>query len=248
MIIKNRLQLHRDGKPNLFELLRKAGKIIYMPNDPTLNVTRKIIRTYQDRILGFSFIFLIPASILLGLPTSQYTIPSWWHSVSQTYYAADSAVMTGMLCICGVMFITHRSEKIFEKIVFVIAGISTLGVIACPHGEEFFEHVGLFHLSNHVSGFFHIIFASIMFVTFGVLSFLNFPETAEELRNSKHGRLRNTIFRVNGIIIFIACLFMLMRQFFPTYDWIGIITEWFIFTPFGIDMLIKANMFKALKD
>ena len=219
-----------------------------MTNDPIQKISRKIVRIYQDRILGFSFIFLIPAAILLGLPTSQYTIPSWWHSVSQTYYAADSAVMTGMLCICGIMFITHRSEKLFEKIIFVIAGVSILGVIACPHGEEIFEHVGLFHLHNKVSGRFHVFFASIMFISFGILSFFNFPETAEELRHSKHGRTRNTIYRVNGIIIFIACLFMLLRQFYPVYDWIGIVVEWFIFTPFGIDMLIKANIFKFLKD
>ncbi|MCR5496133.1 MAG: DUF998 domain-containing protein [Treponema sp.] len=219
-----------------------------MKTDPTKEIIREIIRTYQDRILGLTFIVLIPSAILLGLPTSQYTIPSWWHSVSQTYYAADSAVMTGMLCICGIMFITHRSSKLFERVMFVIAGIATLGVVACPHGEEYFERVGLFHLQNTTSGIFHIIFASIMFLAFGILSFFNFPETAEELRNSKHGRQRNRIYRINGIIIFIACILMALRQLYPTYDWIGIIVEFFIFTPFGINMMIKANMFKTLKD
>ena len=147
-----------------------------MITDPTNKMVREIIRIYQDRVLGIAFLVLVPAAILLGLPTGQYS-PSanWWHSVSQTYYAADSAIMIGILSVCGILFITHRSKEIFERIVFVIAGISILGVVACPYGDEMFEYVGLFHLPNAVSGKFHILFAIIMFVSFGFLSIINFP-------------------------------------------------------------------------
>ena len=199
-----------------------------MITDPTNKMVREIIRIYQDRVLGIAFLVLVPAAILLGLPTGQYS-PSanWWHSVSQTYYAADSAIMIGILSVCGILFITHRSKKIFERIVFVIAGISILGVVACPHGDEMFEYVGLFHLPNAVSGKFHILFAIIMFVSFGFLSIINFP-------------LRGTDFA--------ASFLMLIRQLVPSYDWTGIILEWFIFSAFGSNLLIKANIFKSLNE
>lgn len=220
-----------------------------MITDPTNKMVREIIRIYQDRVLGIAFLVLVPAAILLGLPTGQYS-PSanWWHSVSQTYYAADSAIMIGILSVCGILFITHRSKEIFERIVFVIAGISILGVVASPHGDEMFEYVGLFHLPNAVSGKFHILFAIIMFVSFGFLSIINFPLRGTDFEALKAAKKRNFIFRLNGVIILIASFLMLIRQLVPTYDWTGIILEWFIFSAFGSNLLIKANIFKSLNE
>ena len=40
-----------------------------MITDPTNKMVREIIRIYQDRVLGIAFLVLVPAAILLGLPT-----------------------------------------------------------------------------------------------------------------------------------------------------------------------------------
>lgn len=241
--------IKRNILPYFFTLLKKCIIIVGMINDPTKKMIREIIRVYQDRVLGISFLVLVPAAILLGLPTGQYS-PSanWWHSVSQTYYAADSAIMIGILSSCGIMFITHRSKQLFERIVFVIAGISILGVVTCPHGDEMFEYVGLFHLPNEVSGRFHVIFATIMFISLGFLSIINFPLKGDDYKTLKAAKKRNFLFRMNGIIIYIASIAMLLRQLIPSYDWTGIVSEWFIFNAFGFNLLIKANIFKNLNE
>ena len=64
----------------------------------------------------------------------------------------------------------------------------------------------------------------------------------------KAAKKRNFFFRLNGVIILIASFLMLIRQLVPSYDWTGIILEWFIFSAFGSNLLIKANIFKNLNE
>ena len=111
-----------------------------------------------------------------------------------------------------------------------------------------FEYVGLFHLPNAVSGKFHILFAIIMFVSFGFLSIINFPLRGTDFEALKAAKKRNFFFRLNGVIILAASFLMLIRQLVPSYDWTGIILEWFIFSAFGSNLLIKANIFKSLNE
>lgn len=206
------------------------------------------ISKYQKRVLGFTLILLVPFSLLFGFINHNHNMPGWWYSVSRTYYATDGIIMMSMLAITLIMFLSYRCRFRIERISSIIAAIATFGVLAFPHGLPEYELAGIFMTPYHIGGKLHFIFASMLFISYSIISILAFPKEESNFLPTKKSMLKKRIYISTGVIIIICSITLLLRIILGLPEFLVIVFETLIFEPFGIAMLIKADLFKSLRD
>jgi len=213
-----------------------------------LSKENNAINKYQNRVLGFTLILLIPFSIIFGLINHEHNMEGWWYSVSRTYYATDGIIMMSMLAVTLVMFISYRCRFKIERFCTIMSAIATFGVLAFPHGLPEYELAGIFLTPYHIGGKFHIFFASMLFVSYGIFSVLALRKEDSDFVPTKKSSLRSRIYLLNGILIFVSSACLGLRILLDLPEFLVIFFEALIFVPFGINLLIKAGFFKSLRD
>ena len=213
-----------------------------------LSLENNAINKYQNRILGFTLILLIPFSIIFGLINHEHNMEGWWYSVSRTYYATDGIIMMSMLAITLIMFISYRCRFKIERFCTIISAIATFGVLAFPHGLPEYELAGIFMTPYHIGGKFHILFASMLFISYGTFSILALRKEEDGFVPTKKSSLRNKIYLLNGILIFLSSSCLGLRIILGLPEFLVILFEFLIFEPFGLNLLIKAGLIKSLRD
>lgn len=206
----------------------------------------------QRRILGILCALLAPCSVLFGLFGLNVNYPTWYMTISDTYYANDKIIMIGLLFSTAVFFFSYRGYDIKDRICSLVEAIASLGIIIFPKNIQYVEYVGLFNLPVKVSGIFHNIFASTMFLTFAFQILFLFTKGSNEPTSKK--KLRNKIYRVCGSIIlfFAICMGLAETAIFTSWvpEWfpIKLIDETFMLTAFAFAYLVKSEAINKFND
>lgn len=199
---------------------------------------------YQRRMLGILCALLAPLSILFGLLGDN--LPKWYFSISATYYANSKILMIGLLFATGVFFLSYKGYDWKDRVLAIIQAISAFGIIIFPCSTEgIFGGVGLFGLYISVSHTIHCVFASLLFLAFGInITFLfTLGDTSNEQKKN-----RNLVYYICGITIFV---FMIVQAITSTFNILPnvpttLINEAIMLIAFSVAWLVKSEL--VLKD
>ena len=207
----------------------------------------------QRRILSLLCALLAPCSILFGLfGASNGNFPTWYMTVSDTYYANSKIIMIGLLAATSVFFFSYRGYDVYDRICSLIEAISALGIIVFPKNIPYVEYTGLFNLPVKISGVFHNISAGVLFVTFALQILFLFTKGSNELTSKK--KLRNKIYIVCGSIIlfFALCMGLADTMIFTSWvpEWFPIkwLDEFFMLESFAFAYLVKSEAINRFND
>lgn len=207
----------------------------------------------QRRILGILCALLAPCSLLFGLfGAFKGNYPTWYMTISDTYYANDKIIMIGLLASVSIFFFSYRGYDLHDRICSLIEAITALGIIVFPKNIPYIEYTGLFNLPIKLSGILHNACAGIMFLTFAYQILFLFTKGSNEPTGKK--KLRNKIYITCGVIIvfFLVCMALadtvVFTSWVPAWFPIKWLDELFMLLPFSFAYLVKSEAINAFND
>lgn len=208
---------------------------------------------HQRRILGALCIALVPSVLLFGLFGLDTNPTNWYHSISSSFYSNANICMIGLIFATSVFFFSYRGYDWKDRFLSIVQAITVLGVIVFPnYNYTKPDTTGIFCLESHLSHKLHCITAGTFFIVIAFNLLLLFTKTGKEPTKKK--KIRNTIYKVCGILILVAAISMFIlhtsyvRQFLPENLPIGMICEFVMFTSFGFAYLVKSEAIKKFND
>lgn len=208
----------------------------------------------QRRILGFLSISLSPVCFLFGLIGSNTNPQYWYKSISLTFYSNSNIFMIGILTATAIYFFSYKGYDWKDRLCSLIQAIACVGIVVFPCRCEFYDRdtVGLFCLNMNISNILHSIFAALLFLSFAFNLIFLFTLSSGEKTEKK--KIRNLIYRISGLVIFICTIAMCFKNYVIK---IGIVPEWFPYvlmlefialTVFGFSYIVKSETIKYFND
>lgn len=197
-------------------------------------------------IIGFMGMIL-PWIALFGayMVSKSVCIPSaFWDnlSISATYYITPA--LTGILTTAAVVLMCYDGYELKDDVVTTLSGVCGLMIVLFPCNCAVSpEKVGLFQLSANISHIIHCVSAVCFFLLLAYNSLFLFTEGAQN--PTKQKKTRNIIYRVCGIGMLAALIFIPLPIHFPAKIFIA---ETFALTFFGISWLVKGQVFGLFAD
>lgn len=209
---------------------------------------------HQRFALGILCALLVPSCILFGLLGVHLGInpEGWYISISDTYYANSKMCMIGLLFATGVFFFSYKGYDWRDRLCSLIQSIACMGIIAFPcTGPDSTARVGLFGAIATESSKIHLFFAALLFVMFAINVLFLF--TIGKGEPTKEKKVRNTIYRVCGIIIvtFIviqALTSTVLAKYIPDWLPMTLINEFFMLEAFAFAYIVKSEAIKKFND
>ena len=205
----------------------------------------------QQFILGWLCTVLPFVSIGFGLlgAITKCNPPTWWYSISATFFANSNVILIGLLFTTGIYFWAYAGYDKMDNIVTKLCAIFSFMIIAFPTQIQSctnkFQLVGLFCLPNIVSYIIHNISALALYVCF-VIMILRFRKSSGEMTNKK--KLRNFLYLSFSIIMIICGVLIFFKSIFKWPGYVTLILETVLQCCFGFSWLIKSGKFKFLND
>lgn len=209
---------------------------------------------HQRFALGILCALLVPSCILFGLLGVHLGInpEGWYMSISDTYYSNSKMCMIGLLFATGVFFFSYKGYDWRDRLCSLIQSIACMGIIAFPcTGPDSTARVGLFGAIATESHKLHCFFAALLFVMFAINVLFLF--TLGKGEPTKQKKVRNTIYRVCGIIIvaFIviqALTATVLSKYIPSWLPMTLINEFFMLEAFAFAYIVKSEAIKKFND
>ena len=205
----------------------------------------------QQFILGWLCTVLPFVSIGFGLlgAITKCNPPTWWYSISATFFANSNVILIGLLFTTGIYFWAYEGYDKVDNIVTKLCAVFSFMIIAFPTQLDSctnkFQLVGLFCLPNIISSIFHNISALALYGCFLVM-ILRFTKSSGEMTDKK--KLRNLLYLTFAIIMGICGVFIFFKFILKWPGYIILILETVAQLCFGLSWLIKAGKFKFLND
>ena len=205
----------------------------------------------QQFILGWLCTVLPFVSIGFGLigAITKCNPPTWWYSISATFFTNSNVILIGLLFATGIYFWAYEGYDKTDDIVTKLCAIFSFMIIAFPTQldscENIFKLVGLFCLPNFISSIIHNISAISLYGCFLVMM-LRFRKSSGTMTDKK--KFRNILYLIFAIIMILCGILILIKSIFKLPGYITIILETIAQLCFGISWLIKAGKFKVLND
>ena len=205
----------------------------------------------QQFILGWLCTVLPFVSIGFGLigAITKCNPPTWWYSISATFFTNSNVILIGLLFATGIYFWAYEGYDKTDDIVTKLCAIFSFMIIAFPTQldscENIFKLVGLFCLPNFISSIIHNISAISLYGCFLVMM-LRFRKSSGTMTDKK--KFRNIMYLIFAIIMILCGVLILIKSIFKLPGYMTIILETIAQLCFGISWLIKAGKFKVLND
>ena len=205
----------------------------------------------QQFILGWLCTVLPFVSIGFGLlgAITKCNPPTWWYSISATFFANSNVVLIGLLFTTGIYFWAYEGYDKVDNIVTKLCAVFSFMTIAFPTQlyscTDKFQLVGLFCLPNIISSIIHNISALALYGCFLVM-ILRFTKSSGEMTDKK--KFRNLLYLAFAIIMGICGVLIFFKTILKWPEYITLILEIIAQLCFGISWLIKAGKFKFLND
>jgi len=133
-------------------------------------------------VLAFVNMVLVSATVLQG-------------SVSGYYYTGVRDVLVGSLCAIGVFLFTYSGHDDLDKWITNAAGVFAIGVAFFPTAPENPS------ASARATGYVHVTFAALLFVTLAVIALWLFRKTEQGVERKQEKKRRDLVYLVCGSII-----------------------------------------------
>ena len=205
----------------------------------------------QQFILGWLCAALPFVSIGFGLlgAFTKCNPPTWWYSISATFFANSNVILIGLLFTTGIYFWAYEGYDKTDDIVTKLCAIFSFMIIAFPTQldscENIFKLVGLFCLPNFISNIIHNISAISLYGCFLVMM-LRFRKSSGEMTSKK--KFRNLLYLIFAIIMGLCGILLVFKSILKWPSFTTIILEIMAQLSFGISWLIKSGKFEVLND
>jgi hypothetical protein len=212
-----------------------------------LSHNRPNARSYRNLKLFIGILGMaLPVILVLGgLIYPGHTVQ---HSVSHYYHTDLRDILVGTLASASILFMTYVGYGIVDDILTWAVGVAGVCVILfpCPTFPEMpTEAVGIFRLTQEVSGPIHFSFAGAFFLLLALNSIFLFTlSNQKKMGDAK--RARNVVYITCGAVI-LACLAVLLilsiaaTQFFGNSS-IALVFEAIMLLAFGFAWLVKSDI------
>ena len=212
-------------------------------------MNEKLMYSRIRNICGFlgmilPYLALFSAGIISPKPG-----PTWWWSISATYY--QSPALAGILTAASIVLMTYDGYTKIDNIVTSCAGIFGIMIVLFPCEVEWLDYnyrVGFFQLPMKVSMIIHNISAGLFFSLLAINCLFLFTKTADLDNMTSQKKIRNKIYRICGIGMFIFGIWQGIYQLFGLPKWITMINEIILLQLFGFSWLTKGGVFYRDKD
>jgi uncharacterized membrane protein YozB (DUF420 family) len=202
------------------------------------------------RIIGILGIGLPVIVVLGGFLQNGFVFRD---SISSYYYTNMRDFFVGLLCCVGLFLMSHKGYEKIDNITGSISGIFALGIAFFPTyltGSKIID-VGIFQLSDNVSAYFHLTFATLFFLSMAFISIFLF--TRHGATKTKQKEKRNIVYITCGYVIIASIVCMLVYDLFMQNTFITSVQPVLIFetislSAFGISWLVKGETLFADKD
>jgi len=145
-------------------------------------------------VLAFVNMVLVSATVLQG-------------SVSGYYYTGVRDVLVGSLCAIGVFLFTYSGHDDLDKWITNAAGVFAIGVAFFPTAPENPS------ASARATGYVHVTFAALLFVTLAVIALWLFRKTEQGVERKQEKKRRDLVYLVCGSIIVLCVALVPIESF-----------------------------------
>ena len=192
-------------------------------------------------ILGITLPFIV---VLGGITQGE---PGVQGSISGYYYTNMRDLLVGILSGVALFLISYKGYEKIDDIVAKMSGIFALGMIFFPTAmfSGKVVRVGLFFIDDSISEKIHLIFGTLFFLALSFNSLFLFTRRHPGVMGKEKKR-RNIIYRLCGIVMFLAivCItvytFFLRGTFLAAFNPVLILESVALFA-FGISWLVKGH-------
>ena len=205
----------------------------------------------QQFILGWLCTVLPFVSIGFGLigAITKCNPPTWWYSISATFFANSNVILIGLLFTTGIYFWAYEGYDKMDNIVTKLCAVFSFMIIAFPTQlyscTDKLQLVGLFCLPNKISCVIHCISSISLYGCFLVM-ILRFTKSSGEVTDKK--KFRNLLYFTFAIIMGLCGVLIFFKSILKWPGYTTIILETIAQLCFGLSWLIKAGKFKFLND
>lgn len=137
------------------------------------------------------------------------------NSISDYYYTKMGHYMTGTLCAVSLFMFTYKGYEKKDLVAGKLAALFALGVAFMPVTNYLplsACKVLVLEGTKTVNAF-HFTSAALLFFTFAYFSLFLFTKTSGNVTNRK--RIRNTIYKICGVLIVLSILSILLYSLIP---------------------------------
>lgn len=205
----------------------------------------------QQFILGWLCTVLPFVSIGFGLigAITKCNPPTWWYSISATFFANSNVILIGLLFTTGIYFWAYEGYDKMDNIVTKLCAVFSFMIIAFPTQLysciDKLQLVGLFCLPNKISCVIHCISSISLYGCF-IIMILRFTKSSGEVTDKK--KFRNLLYLTFAIIMGLCGVLIFFKSILKWPGYVTIILETIAQLCFGLSWLIKAGKFKFLND
>ena len=204
---------------------------------------------WQRRILAVLGVLLPILAPLFGLLAYSKNGPTFWYSISATFYASSNILMIGILTVFAFFLYCYQGYDIGDKFTTTFSASMAIGILIFPCNCAAADTtVGILNIPVNISNIIHCTVAALLFASFAYMIGFRFTKSnykGEKISNKK--KLRNKIFYgCAGIIV----LFMLNQVVTSILDigWMTIVNEAIMLWSFSFAWAVKAGTFKKFND
>ena len=188
------------------------------------------------------WIALFSAGLKLDKPA-----PSWWWSISATYYQTDALV--GVLVPASIVLMSYIGYDFRDNLINTLTGLFGLGIVLFPCKVDWIPDgspVGFFQLPIEFSHCIHSACAVLFFLCAAINMLCQFTRHGATMTDRK--KVRNTIYRICGwgTIGLLALLVLLVLLNAP--GWVVMVVEVLLLHLFGFAWLVKGEFFSCFND
>ena len=212
-----------------------------------MSQSAKDTMNWQRRVLALYGVFLPVLAPLAGFIAYDKNGPTFWYSISATFYATSNILMIGSLAVFAFFLWTYKGYDIGDSFTCKFSAVMAIGILVFPcECAAAGETTGILNIHTNISNIFHCIIAALLFGSFAYMIGFRFTKTGfrEMSEGKKH---RNVVFIVCASVI---AFFMLLQVVTSLLNiaWMTIVNEAFMLWAFSLAWAVKAGCFKWFKD
>ena len=214
----------------------------------TSDRNRSLIISYLAlrRMIGFLAVALPIVVVAGGITQEGFKIQG---SISGYYYTNMRDVYVGMLSVVALFLASYRGYDPIDDVVGNMSGLFALGMLIFPTSKFSgrVERVGVFLINDDISGYFHLAFATLFFLSLSFFSLFLFtrrgPRPGPLGRDKKR---RNVLYRSCGSVMILAIVGIIVYTFGYHDTAVArmnpvLLLESVALFAFGISWLVKGN-------
>ena len=210
-----------------------------LPAKETMNWQRKILALY-----GVLLPILAP---LVGFIAYDKNGPTFWYSISATFYASSNIFMIGTLAVFAFFLWTYKGYDLGDSFTCKFSAAAAIGILVFPcKCDAAGVTTGVLNLPTSISNVFHCIIAGLLFASFAYMIGFRFTKAGVDSK-TKGKEKRNKVYIICAIVIAAFMINQVITSFLDI-GWMTIVNEAFMLWAFSFAWAVKAGCFRQLED